>query len=66
MSPWKKKQKRKYLYRFMGTCGVTKTHRFMVQVQVKPAVGVGFMGTGVGWTTPTHTVPVYHPTHEPP
>ena len=50
----------------MGTCGVTKTHRFMVQVQVKPAVGVGFMGTGVGWTTPTHTVPVYHPTHEPP
>jgi len=24
----------------------------------KPAVGAGFAGTGVGWTSPTHTVPV--------
>ena len=30
----------------------------------KPAyvLGTGFMGTGLGWTSPTHTVPVCHPT----
>ena len=29
-----------------------------VWVQVKPAEGTGFTGTGVGWTLPTHTIPI--------
>ena len=35
----------------------------VVRVQVKPAAGMGFVGTGAGWTSPTRTVPVCHPTH---
>src|SRR5882762_10648574 len=52
----------KYLYGFTGTCGVAQTHRFVVQVRVKHAVGMGFVGTGVGWTSPTHAIPMCHPT----
>ena len=38
-----------------------ETHRFTVQVQVKPTRHTGFAGTGVGWTLPTCTIPVCHP-----
>ena len=40
-----------------------KTCGFMVQVRVKHTAGTGFVGTGVGWTSPTHAVPVCHPSH---
>ena len=30
-----------------------ETHGFMVQVWVKPATGMGFAGTGAGWTSHT-------------
>jgi len=53
----------KYPYRFMGTCSVTKTCGFVVQVQVKPAMGAGFAGMGVGWTMLTHTIPMCHPSY---
>ena len=46
----------------MGTCSVAETRVFAVWVQVKPTVGVGFTGTGAGWTMPTHTIPMCHPT----
>ena len=38
-----------------------KTRRFTVQVRVKHATGMGFAGTGAGWTSPTHAVPMCHP-----
>ena len=38
-----------------------KTRRFTVRVQVKHAAGMGFVGTGVGWTLPTCAIPVCHP-----
>ena len=38
-----------------------KTRRFAVWVQVKHTAGMGFAGTGVGWTSPTHAIPVCHP-----
>ena len=33
----------------------------VVQIWVKPVTGMGFMGTGAGWTLSTHTIPVCHP-----
>ena len=54
-----------YPYGFTGTVPavLSKTHRFAVQVQVKHAVGMGFAGTGVGWTSLTHAVPMCHPSY---
>ena len=39
-----------------------KIHRFTAWVQVKHAMGMGFVGTGAGWTSPTCAIPVCHPT----
>ena len=35
-----------------------------LQCFTKPTyvLGTGFVGTGLGWTSPTRTVPVCHPT----
>ena len=38
-----------------------KTCGFTVRVQVKHTVGTGFVGMGVGWTSPTCAVPMCHP-----
>jgi len=51
----------KYRYGFTGTHSVAHCG-FAVWVQVKHTTGTGFVGTGVGWTSPTHAVPMCHPT----
>src|SRR5882762_10037847 len=38
-----------------------ETHGSAVWVQVNPAAGMVFAGTGVGWTSPTHAIPMCHP-----
>jgi len=38
-----------------------ETHGFAVRVQVKTAAGYGFAGMGAGWTSPTRTIPMCHP-----
>jgi len=43
------------------SCGVTENCGFTVRVRVKPAMGTGFAGTGAGWTSHTHPVPMCHP-----
>src|SRR5882762_5876795 len=48
----------KHRYGFTGTCSVA-------QNPWVHGVGTGFVGTGVGWTSPTRAVPVCHPTHVP-
>ena len=40
-----------------------KTHMWAVQVCTCTCTGMGFMGTGLGWTLPTHTVPMCHPNY---
>jgi len=49
-----KVQKKRYLYGLMGTHGVAKT-------RICHGVGTVSAGMGVGWTSPTHTHTVCHP-----
>jgi len=55
----------KYPYGFSGTRGVSPNpHMFRVRVWTRTRTGVGFAGTGPGWTAWTRARPVCHPSKE--